>query len=266
MVVTLLRAESLAIGYGRTQIASGIDLTIRAGTITCLLGPNGCGKTTLLKTLIGLIPPLAGSVTVDDAPVASLSATEKARRIAYVPQQHAPPFPFTVGDVVMMGRQAHLGLFAAPGKRDRERVVAVLAQIGMAHLFDADYSRLSGGQRQMVLIARALAQDTTLLVLDEPTASLDFGNQALILSETARLARAGFTILMSTHDPDHAFAVADDVILMKNGAILARGAPRETLTAKALQDVYGIEIAVETLTGGTTIAVPQIQGVSRRRG
>lgn len=256
-----LKARDLAIGYGRTTVASGIDLEVRAGDVTCLLGPNGSGKTTLFKTLIGLIPPLAGEVRLADRPVDDLSVREIAEQIAYVPQQHAPTFPFRVFDVVMMGRQVRKGLLSAPGERDRARTREVLEQLGLHDLSDADYSRISGGQRQMVMIARALVQDTRMLVLDEPTSSLDYGNQVRIISEIARLSRSGYGIVLSTHNPDHAFAVADNVTLMHDGRIVASGGPEEVLVADRLSQVYGVSMSIRQLDGRLTVCVPHYEAV-----
>lgn len=252
----ILQARGLTIGYGTTPVASDIELDVRAGEVTCLLGPNGSGKTTLFKTLIGLIPPLAGEVTVDGRPLSSLSVRETAERIAYVPQQHAPTFPFRVFDVVMMARQVRKGLLSAPGGHDRERTREVLEQLDMLELSDADYSRISGGQRQMVMIARALAQDTRTLVLDEPTASLDYGNQVRIIGEIARLAGKGYGVVLSTHNPDHAFAVADKVTLMHDGRIVASGTPGDVLVADRLSAVYGVAMSVRQLEGQLTVCVP----------
>lgn len=254
-----LQARDLAIGYGATTVASGIDIEVRHGEVTCLLGPNGSGKTTLFKTLIGLIPPLAGEVTVAGRPLAGLSVRETAEQIAYVPQQHAPTFPFRVFDVVMMGRQVRKGLLSAPGAHDRERARQVLEQLGLADLADADYSRISGGQRQMVMIARALVQDTRMLVLDEPTASLDYGNQVRIVGEIARLSHAGYGIVLSTHNPDHAFAVADKVALMHDGRIVASGPPGDVLVAERLTDVYGVAMSIRRLDDRLTVCVPHYE-------
>lgn len=251
-----ISARGLSIGYGSRTVASGIDFNVAEGEVHCLLGANGSGKTTLFKTLIGLLSALDGEITVDGSNLRSLSARELARHIAYVPQQHAPPFPFQVRDVVMMGRQASMGLFSAPGRADRERVRQVLELIGISDLAEADYSRISGGQRQMVLIARALAQDTRLLVFDEPTASLDYGNQVKVLGEVARLARGGYGVVLSTHNPDHAFAIADRVTLLHDGRISASGAPADVMTAERLSALYGVGISVRPLDGGGTICTP----------
>jgi len=254
-----LQARGLTIGYGRTPVASDIDIEVRPGEVTCLLGPNGSGKTTLFKTLIGLIPPLAGEVTVGGRPLSGLSVRAVAEQIAYVPQQHAPTFPFRVFDVVMMGRQARKGILSAPGAHDRARTREVLEQLGLLELAEADYSRISGGQRQMVMIARALVQDTRMLVLDEPTASLDYGNQVRIIGEIARLSRSGYGIVLSTHNPDHAFAVADKVTLMHDGRIVASGRPEAVLVAERLSAVYGVSMSIRHLDGRLTVCVPQYE-------
>src|SRR5262249_38620262 len=188
MTAPTLAAHALGFGYGVTPVGRNVDLEVRAGEVLCLLGPNGSGKTTLFKTLLGLLPAQAGEVLLDGEPLARLARTEIARRIAYVPQAHTAHFPFRVLDMVVMGRTAHLGLFAAPNAADRQRAREALALLGIADLSEREYTRISGGQRQLVLIARALVQDAPAIVMDEPTANLDFGNQAIVLAEVKSLA------------------------------------------------------------------------------
>ena len=253
-----IETRDLAIGYPGHDVGSGIALAAGPGEILCLLGPNGSGKTTLFKTLLGLIPALGGEVLLAGRPLDRLGRGEIATRAAYVPQAHAAPFAYPVLEVVLMGRTARLGLFSQPGEADRAAARDALARLRIGNLAESDYTRLSGGQRQLVLIARALAQETPVLVMDEPTASLDFGNQALVLGEIAGLAADGLTVILSTHDPDHAFAVGTGVALLHEGRVRAKGAPADALTAEALSAVYGVEVRVELLADGSTVCVPSL--------
>jgi len=251
-----LRVDNLAFGYRGFQVGSGVSLALSAGDVLCLLGPNGCGKTTLFKTILGLIERHGGRVEIDGEDTNAFTRQGLARLMAYVPQAHAPVFPYSVHDMVLMGRTAHRGLFAAPSRRDRASAEAALELLGIAQLSSRDYMHLSGGQRQLVLIARALAQEAPFVMLDEPTASLDFGNQMLVLERVRRLAREGKAIIMSTHDPDHAFACGTRVHAIKNGHTLAAGRIGETLTAAVLSQLYDIDVEVVRLTGGRQVCVP----------
>ena len=253
-----LETRDLAIGYPGHEVGTGITLEAGAGAVLCLLGPNGSGKTTLFKTLLGLLPAQGGRVFLAGQPITRLSRAEIARRVAYVPQAHAAPFAYPALEVVLMGRTARLGLFAQPGEADHAAARAALARLHIEDLAESDYTRLSGGQRQLVLIARALAQETSVLVMDEPTASLDFGNQTLVLREIAGLAADGLTVILSTHDPDHAFAVGTDAALLHDGSVRAKGAPAEALTAGVLSSVYGVDVRIEGLAGGRTVCVPSL--------
>ena len=258
----MLETRSLGFGYGTKAVGRGVDLEARPREVLCLLGPNGSGKTTLFKTMLGLLPPQAGEVRLDGVALAHLTRPQIARRVAYVPQAHAAHFPFTVIDMVVMGRTSHLGIFASPTQDDRRRALAALATLGIAELAPAEYTRISGGQRQLALIARSLAQEAPAIIMDEPTASLDFGNQVVVLSEVKRLAAQGLTIVLSTHDPDHAFSVGDRVALLDGGRLIAQGAPRDVLTPERLRAVYGVSVVVEQLSQGQTVCAPDY-GLSR---
>lgn len=253
-----LAARGLAIGYPGRPVGQGLDLDLGEAEIVCLLGPNGCGKSTLFKTLLGLLRRRGGEVTLGGQPLDDLSRTELARRIAYVPQAHHGVFAFTARDYVLMGRTAHLGTFAAPGRTDAARAEEALAQMGIAGLADRIFAELSGGQRQLVLFARALAQASPLMVLDEPTASLDFGNQVTVLREVRRLARHGAGVLLATHAPDQALALADRVLLMREGRFVAAGKPAEVLTEAALAEVYGVAVRLAPLADGRLVCVPEL--------
>lgn len=171
-----LQAIGLGFGYPGKPVGRNVDLSVGPGEVVCLLGPNGSGKTTLFRTMLGLIPAQAGTILLDGVPLGTL-----ARTIAYIPQAQSSQFSYSVLDIALMGRAAHLGPFSAPGSNDMDVAREALATLGIASLPESDYVQISGGQRQLVLIARALAQAAPLLLMDEPTASLDFGNQALVL-------------------------------------------------------------------------------------
>jgi iron complex transport system ATP-binding protein len=253
-----LEAHDLAIGYRGHRVGSDISLSLGPGEVLCLLGPNGAGKTTLFRTLLGLLPPLGGSVRVGGDALAMLRPAEIAQRMAYVPQAHVTEFSFTVLDVVLMGRTARLKPFSSPGASDERLARDKLADLGIADLALNDYTRISGGQRQLALIARALAQEAPILVLDEPTASLDFGNQAMVLARIRDLAMQGYGIVLSTHDPDHALLVATRVAIIADGGLRALGTPEEVVTAEMLSAIYRTDVRVEQTSSGRRVCVPAL--------
>jgi iron complex transport system ATP-binding protein len=239
-----LAAHGLDFGYAGHAVGRGLDLSLEAGEVLCVLGPNGSGKSTLFRTLLGLLAPLGGRVTLDGRDIGDLSRVELARRVSYVPQASASHFDFTLEETALMGRTAHLGAFSPPGARDRDIARAALERMGVGALPARPVTGVSGGERQLALIARALATEAPALVMDEPTANLDFGNQARVLSQVARLRDAGVSILLCTHDPDHAFQVADRVLLLRGGSAITLGRTGDALTAQNLTRLYGVPVEV----------------------
>jgi iron complex transport system ATP-binding protein len=245
-----LSVEELSYGYAGHTVGREIGFAVEAGEVLCVLGRNGEGKSTLFKTILGLLRPLAGNVLVNGEPVAGWSPRRRAMIFGYVPQSGAGGFPFTVREIVLMGRIAHRGPFSAPSPGDRDTADRALAGLGIAHLAEREWLRLSGGERQLALVARALAQEPRILVLDEPTASLDFGNQLRVLDAVRDLARTrALSVLLSTHHPEQAFACADRVAVLAGGRLLRLGPPAETITAETLRACYSVDVAVVPVAG-----------------
>lgn len=235
---------------GGPPLLKGLSLTLRRGATLCLLGPNGCGKTTLLRCLLGLEVPSAGEITLDGEALASLSPQQRARRMAYVPQGSAGAFPFSVFDVVLMGRSAHLRFMADPSEADHRITRDALAQLQISHLEHRLFNQLSGGERQLVLLARALAQQAPLLVLDEPCTGLDLGHQVQVLQALRSLAGGGYAIVLSTHLPEHAFALQAEVGLLQDGQLRGPAPAAEVLDAAALSALYQTPVDLLQVASG----------------
>src|SRR5215475_437024 len=247
MVLTAprLATEDLSYGYPGHVVGRHVSFSIGAGEVLCVLGRNGEGKSTLFKTILGLVPACAGAVRVDGGLTTGWSARRRALTFGYVPQTGGGAFPFTVAELVPMGRTAHRGPFSAPSITDRRAADEAIQTLGIAHLAQREWVRVSGGERQLALVARALAQEPRILVLDEPTASLDFGNQLRVLDAVRSLAGThGLTVLLSTHHPDQAFTCADRVAVLADGRLLRIGPPAEVVTAETLRACYAVEVAV----------------------
>lgn len=236
----LLSTRGLSVGYEGVPVIEGIDFTLRAGTVCCLLGANGAGKSTFLKTLLGLIPPIAGGVEVGGRPLSELGARTLAASLAYVPQAQAKPFPFLVEDMVLMGTSAGLEWYRSPGRDDRARALRALGDLGITHLANRRYTELSGGEKQLVLIARALCQRSPVLIMDEPTASLDFGNQIRVLDHIRTLTSRGMAVLVTTHNPSHVRLVADRLALIDQHSGFREGSIDELFTPGALSAIFGM--------------------------
>lgn len=257
----MLTAENLRFAWSAgPPLLTDISFTLRPGIPLVLLGPNGTGKTTLLRCLLGLERLQSGRVLVRGQNLAALSAAEAARLIAYVPQATAAAFAFRAIDIVLMGRTPHLGFMASPTRTDHAAAAAAMVRLAIADLADRAFDELSGGERQLVLVARALAQGSPILVLDEPCASLDIANQMRIIAILRALAADGYAILLTTHLPDHAFLLAGEVAMLKHSRLLGPAPPAELLTAETLETLYATPIELLRVpsgrASGQTLCVP----------
>lgn len=243
----LLEIQDARGGYGHGDIVKGVSCFADSGDILCLLGPNGCGKTTLFRLLLGTIPLTGGLIRINGQDIRKLSAKELAGLVAYIPQYHRPIFSYTVLDVVIMGRASHFSAFDTPKSVDREAAFEALKKVNAVDLANQKYTSLSGGQRQLILIARAICQAAKVFVMDEPAANLDYANQQLLMDVTVDLARKGYCVVLSTHSPEHPASVGSKVLLMREGRVEGFGTPAQVLTSENLESVYGIEMDVVTI-------------------
>ena len=253
----MLTVQNLRFSYGRAPVLKDVAFSLKEGELVFLLGANGAGKSTLFSCILGHLPGWQGSIRVQDADTRTLTPKELARRISYIPQSHHPTFSYPALDMVLMGTSHSLPLFASPGPRERKTAMDAMAQVGISGLAQRDFLSLSGGEQQMVLIARALAQQGRILLMDEPTSSLDYGNQTRVLSMTRNLARQGYAILLSCHNPQQALLYADRVIALHDGKIVADGRPEEVITPELVQLLYQVPVQFVHTNHGSLLAPDQ---------
>lgn len=241
-----LSVEHLGFSYVQTaRVFDDVSFEVEAGQTVCLLGPNGCGKTTLLNCVAGLVKPSAGGILFDGVSASKLSGAEIARLLGYVPQEITAAFDYTVLDYVVTGCAPHLKWFKRPGDAEYDRALEALKRMGIERLAEKSYARISGGERQQVSIARVLTQKPAFILLDEPTSHLDFGNQTRVVNLVRELAEEGFGILMTTHNPDHVLMLGGKVVAMEAGGAYRFGDAEDIVCADTLRDLYGIEIGLE---------------------
>jgi len=225
-------------------IFSDISFSLKEQEVLCILGPNGIGKSTLIRCLANLYPLCAGCIRLHNRDIRSLKYRDVARVIGYVPQAHEITFPFTIRQFVLMGRAPHLGLFRSPGGEDHAKADEAIELVGIGKLADKPVNEISGGEYQLAMIARALAQEPEVLLLDEPTSHLDFGNQIRVLEIIDRLARSGLSVIMSSHFPDHAFLTSNNVAIMQHGSLIAYGLAEDVVTEENLKATYGVDVSI----------------------
>jgi iron complex transport system ATP-binding protein len=264
-----VRVRNLVVDRGEATVLDGVSLTVGAGRTLGVVGPNGAGKTTLLRTMNGTLAPTAGEVDVHGERMDDLDAREAARLVATVPQGTGIDFSFTVRQTVGMGRTAHVGRFEREGATDREAVERAMARTGVAELADRPVTAVSGGERSRVLVARALAQEAPVLVLDEPTASLDINHQIRTLELVDDLADGGRTLVTAIHDLDLAARYCDELVLLADGGVLAAGPPTAVLTEANLAAAFDARarVATDPVTGSPRVtALPDADGRATSEG
>lgn len=253
----VVKAENISFGYTTKMVLHDVSLSIGAGEVVTLLGPNGSGKSTLLKTLLGIHRPAKGSVFFEGKNIARIGSKGLAKRIAYVPQIHKGSFPYTVIDVTLLGRIPHKTFFFKYSNDDLRIAYGALERLSITHLADRAYTEISGGERQLTLIARALAQGANTFIMDEPASGLDYGNQLRLLEQILALSQEGYTFIKSTHSPEHALWIADRVVMMKDGRIAADGKCDDVVNETNLFNLYNAQVSVVRLNGFPRVCVPR---------
>lgn len=245
-----LEAKNLSFSYGKRKVLSDVSFQLDETMMLSLLGRNGSGKTTLLRLLLGFLTPDAGVITIDGKDIREMKERERASLIAYIPQSVNMVYSYTVMNTVLMGRAPALSIFERPGNKDNERAEKALRMLGIWELRDRSINAISGGERQLVLIARALTQDARILLLDEPTASLDYSNQLLVLETAERLRKEGYAILFSTHNPEQALMNATNVMILSSSTVSFYGKPDELLDGKVLEELYSRKLYIDRIDTG----------------
>lgn len=241
-----LTVNNLSFAYSRKSqtVLSDVSFSLHEGDLMTVLGPNGVGKSTLFRCILGFLTGYKGNVLLDDTNIKTFSQRELAKKIAYIPQSTFPVFNLTLLDVVLMGMTNQIRLLGQPKKEHIERATKALESLGIGHLKNAGYAEISGGERQLALIARALVQEAKILIMDEPTANLDYGNQTRIMRKITDLATRGYSIIISTHNPDHSFFYANRILIIRDSVVIADGIPDEELTQDIIKKVYGIDVDI----------------------
>lgn len=242
-----IAVQDLSFSYSTHEVLKSVCFGAEYGEFLSVLGPNGVGKSTLFRCMLGLLPPSQGRTVINGRDICELSAAELSRSIAYIPQSHSPVFNYSVLDIVLMGTTAQLGKFSSPGKKQREQALAVLERLHIADLQNRGYRNISGGERQLVLIARAMAQQAKILIMDEPSSSLDFGNRIRVMDTVKDLTKQGYCVIQSTHDPNQAYQYSDKILALHGGEVLAWGTPEETVCDSVISKLYDIDVEVCSL-------------------
>lgn len=239
--------QHLSYSYGEHPVLRDVSFQVGKGELLSILGPNGVGKSTLFRCVLGLLSDYEGNVTIDGKDMRNMSTGEIAKKIAYIPQHSNPTFNFSVFDIVLMGTTGSLSAFRSPRKEEQERCEWALKKIGISNLAERCFHRLSGGEQQLVMFARALAQKAPILMMDEPTANLDYGNQLLVMKQARKLVEEGYTIIQTTHNPEQSYLYSDRILALKDGKIIKQGKAEEVLTQEVLEQLYGVNVNIVSM-------------------
>lgn len=242
-----IKVENLSFAYDTRDVLKSVSFQAEYGEFLSVLGPNGVGKSTLFRCMLGLLSPTSGQTLINGRDISEMTAGELSKNIAYIPQSHSPAFNYSVLDIVLMGTTAQLGKFSSPGQEQKNLALEVLEKLNISDLQNRGYRAISGGERQLVLIARAMAQQAKILIMDEPSSSLDFGNRIRVMNTVKSLTKHGYCVIQSTHDPNQAYQYSDKILAMYNGEVLACGKPETTICDSIMSKLYGVDIEVCSL-------------------
>ena len=238
----IMEIRDLSFSYAETEVLKHVDFRAYEGQLVALIGPNGAGKSTLFKCILKFLKGYEGTIYLEGEDMKDMSRPQIAKKIAYIPQTTVPVFNYTVLDIVLMGLTGELRLLESPKEKHIIKAEQILADLGITHLRDRGFGRISGGERQLVLLARAIIQDARILVMDEPTANLDYGNQFRVMERIRGLVEEGYTVIISTHNPEHALLFAEKAFVLQNGEVKAAGPSREVLTEELMKQLYDVEV------------------------
>ena len=250
----MIKISGLTFAYEKTPVLEQIDFTAQKGQLIAVLGKNGAGKSTLFKCILGFLTKYEGTIELDGRDIRALSRKELAKTAAYIPQSEIPIYNYTVFDTVLMGTTGQLSPFESPKEEQKKTAGAAIEMLGISGLAERGINDLSGGERQLALLARAIAQQAKILVMDEPTANLDYGNQHLVMQKINKMVKSGYTVLLSTHNPEHALLYATHVLALKDHRVKACGRADTVITEELIEDLYGMAVKITvTQTNGREI-------------
>lgn len=245
-----IEVKNLSFAYDERKVLDNVSLCAEGGEFVSILGSNGVGKSTLFRCMLGLLSGYSGEVLLDGTEIRKLTVREISEKVAYIPQHSNPAFNYSVEQIILMGTTAGTRAFERPKEAERLRVRDAMKKMGIEHLSQRCFHRLSGGERQLVIIARALAQNAGILMLDEPTSALDFGNQLLVMTRARQLADEGYTVIQTTHNPDQAYLFSDRIVAIKNGAVVKDGTPDEVINDNTISELYNAQAKVVSIENG----------------